>query len=433
MINLHARQQYRKFGMIFFNFGYLFLRETEHFPFICRQYKSRILVTTDLMARGVDIVNINLVINLDVPSCSSTYLHRIGRCGRFGRRGLAITLVDGETEMKKFQNLLETIGSSKMNVETFPINLNTNFDVWASTNRSSDLADSFIFGSTDNVSSTQGHEQLNKDKNESLDDKPSQIEARNMDLLEMARVMIDTDASKTHSTVDLDIDLFSNFANKNDTSTQSESTLELSSMQETNGDVNETDFMAYEHKKTTNEQNNNLDLLEITKLLIAAYPKTNLPAADLNTDLFSSYDNRNDEDKNGMMPTISTHVGQTKHCGKRDEQGKSIKLVENANNYCDDNDRITKKEKNLDKFEKNQENRDKIRGKNGLKEKNQEKPSQNNGKLHNQKNNNQEFSQQTDGLSIANRFWAQMYWKQLSDINQYVANSDNKFNRKPNF
>lgn len=385
------------------------------------------------MARGVDIVNINLVINLDVPSCSSTYLHRIGRCGRFGRRGLAITLVDGETEMKKFQNLLETIGSSKMNVETFPTNLNTNFDVWASTNRSSELADSCVFGSIDNVSSTQGHEQLNRDQNESLDDKPSQIEARNMDLLDMTRVMIDTDASKTQSTVDLDIDLFSNFANKNGASTQSESTHELSSMQETNGDVNETDCMADEHKKPTNEQNNNLDLLEITKLLIAAYPKTNLPAADLNTDIFSSYDNRNDADKNDIMPTISTHVGQTKYCGKRDEQGKSIKLVENANNYCDDNDRGTKKEKNLDKFEKNQENRDKKRGENGLKVKNQEKPYQNNGKLQNQKNNHQEFSQQTDGLSIANRFWAQMYWKQLSDINQYVANSDKKFNRKPHF
>lgn len=390
------------------------------------------MVTTDLMARGVDIVNINLVINLDVPSCSSTYLHRIGRCGRFGRRGLAITLVDGETEMKKFQNLLETIGSSKMNVETFPINLNTNFDVWASTDRSSDLADSCIFGSTDNVSSTQGHEQLDRDKNESLDDKPSQIEARNMDLLDMARVMIDTDASKTQSTVDLDIDLFSNFANKNDTSTQSASTHELSSMQETNGDVNESDCITDEHKKTTDEQNNNLDLVEITKLLIATYPETNLPAVDLNTDLFSSYDNRNDENKNGMMPTISTHVGQTKCCGKTDEQGDSIKLVENA--YCDDNDRIAKKEKNLDEFKKNQENTDKIQsGHNGQKEKNQEKPFQKREKLHNQKNNHQEFSQHTDRLSVANRFWAQMYWKQLNDINQYIANSGYKFNRKPNF
>lgn len=380
------------------------------------------------MARGVDIVNINLVINLDVPSCSSTYLHRIGRCGRFGRRGLAITLVDGETEMKKFQNLLETIGSSKMNVEMFPIDLNTNFDVWASTCRSSDVADSCIFGSTDNVSSTQGHEQLNRDKNVSLDDKPNQIEARNMNLLEMARVMIDTDASKTQSTVDLDIDLFSNFANKNDTSTKSVSTHELSSMQETNGNVNETDCVANGHKKTTDEQNNNLDLLEITKLLIAAYPETNLPAADLSTDLFSSYDNRNDE-----KPSVSTHVGPTEYYyGERDEQGESIKLVQNVDNYCDDNDRITEKEKNLDKIEKNQENRDKIQGENGQKEKNQEIPFQKGGKLHNQKNNHQEFSN-TDGLSIANRFWAQMYWKQLSDINQYVLNSDYKFNRNPNF
>jgi translation initiation factor 4A len=54
---------------------------------------TRILVTTDMMARGIDVQQISVVINYDMPKHPQTYIHRIGRSGRFGRKGLAINFV----------------------------------------------------------------------------------------------------------------------------------------------------------------------------------------------------------------------------------------------------------------------------------------------------------------------------------------------------
>ena len=85
-----------------------------------KTFQTRILTATDLMARGIDVENVNLVINLDVPNDGSTYLHRVGRCGRFGSRGLAITLLSSESEMMKFRKLLGQIGGEKMTVLKFP-------------------------------------------------------------------------------------------------------------------------------------------------------------------------------------------------------------------------------------------------------------------------------------------------------------------------
>lgn len=53
-----------------------------------RTQRVRILVTTDLIARGIDIDNVTLIINLDVPVDYDTYLHRMGRAGRFGAYGI---------------------------------------------------------------------------------------------------------------------------------------------------------------------------------------------------------------------------------------------------------------------------------------------------------------------------------------------------------
>jgi translation initiation factor 4A len=64
-----------------------------------RDGKTRLLLTTDLLARGIDIPQVNLVINYDLPPNKETYIHRIGRCGRFGKKGIAITLVKMEDQM----------------------------------------------------------------------------------------------------------------------------------------------------------------------------------------------------------------------------------------------------------------------------------------------------------------------------------------------
>ena len=58
-----------------------------------RNFQLRVLVSTDLTARGVDLTHVNLVINLDVPPSGATYMHRIGRTGRFGTSGVAIAVL----------------------------------------------------------------------------------------------------------------------------------------------------------------------------------------------------------------------------------------------------------------------------------------------------------------------------------------------------
>lgn len=49
--------------------------------------------TDDLISRGIDVQQVAFVVNYDMPDAMDTYLHRLGRCGRFGRRGIAITFV----------------------------------------------------------------------------------------------------------------------------------------------------------------------------------------------------------------------------------------------------------------------------------------------------------------------------------------------------
>ena len=61
-----------------------------------RQGKSRVLITTDVWARGIDVQQVSLVINYDLPMNREVYIHRIGRSGRFGRKGVAINFVKNE-------------------------------------------------------------------------------------------------------------------------------------------------------------------------------------------------------------------------------------------------------------------------------------------------------------------------------------------------
>jgi len=80
--------------------------------------KTRILITTDILSRGIDIQQISLVINYDIPFKVEPYLHRIGRSGRFGRKGCAINLVtyDDASNLKKIERYYETL------IEPLPMN-----------------------------------------------------------------------------------------------------------------------------------------------------------------------------------------------------------------------------------------------------------------------------------------------------------------------
>lgn len=61
-----------------------------------RSGSTRVLITTDVWARGIDVQQVSLVINYDLPSARESYIHRIGRSGRFGRKGVAINFVTAE-------------------------------------------------------------------------------------------------------------------------------------------------------------------------------------------------------------------------------------------------------------------------------------------------------------------------------------------------
>lgn len=71
---------------------------------------SRVLIATDIIARGIDVQQVEVVINYDVPKFVETYIHRIGRSGRFGRKGIAINLVTEEEfeKLTKIQNFYRT-------------------------------------------------------------------------------------------------------------------------------------------------------------------------------------------------------------------------------------------------------------------------------------------------------------------------------------
>ena len=92
---------------------------------ILRKFKNRevnVIVATDVLARGIDIVGIDLVINYDVPSDPEDYIHRIGRTARAKATGVAFTLVDKE-QKRKFERINSFV-KNKIQVCKIPANLN---------------------------------------------------------------------------------------------------------------------------------------------------------------------------------------------------------------------------------------------------------------------------------------------------------------------
>lgn len=75
-----------------------------------KEGSCRVLITSDLFARGIDVQQVSIVINFDVPKSEHTYLHRIGRGGRWGRKGIAINFVSKHDapRLKHFQTYYNT-------------------------------------------------------------------------------------------------------------------------------------------------------------------------------------------------------------------------------------------------------------------------------------------------------------------------------------
>lgn len=84
-----------------------------------RSGSSRVLITTDLLARGIDVQQVSLVINYDLPSNRENYIHRIGRGGRFGRKGVAINFItdDDRRILKDIEQFYHTT------IEEMPANI----------------------------------------------------------------------------------------------------------------------------------------------------------------------------------------------------------------------------------------------------------------------------------------------------------------------
>ena len=76
-----------------------------------KEGRNRILIATDILCRGIDIQQINLVINYDIPFKVEKYIHRIGRSGRYGRKGVGINLVtpDDLHNLRKIEKFYSTV------------------------------------------------------------------------------------------------------------------------------------------------------------------------------------------------------------------------------------------------------------------------------------------------------------------------------------
>merc|ERR1711935_313212 len=84
-----------------------------------RSGSSRVLITSDLLARGIDVQQVSLVINYDLPKDRENYIHRIGRSGRFGRKGVAINFIAGDDvrQMRDIEQFYNT------QIEEMPMNV----------------------------------------------------------------------------------------------------------------------------------------------------------------------------------------------------------------------------------------------------------------------------------------------------------------------
>ena len=87
-----------------------------------KDFQKRIMVATDLFGRGIDIERVNIVINYDMPDDGDTYLHRVGRAGRFGTKGLAVTFSSSDEDAAVLKRVQERF---EVNIQEMPNQIDT--------------------------------------------------------------------------------------------------------------------------------------------------------------------------------------------------------------------------------------------------------------------------------------------------------------------
>ena len=84
-----------------------------------RAGQSRVLIATDIWGRGLDVQQVSLVVNYDLPTNRELYIHRIGRSGRFGRKGVAINYVKND-DVKILRNIEQYYSTQ---IDEMPMNI----------------------------------------------------------------------------------------------------------------------------------------------------------------------------------------------------------------------------------------------------------------------------------------------------------------------
>jgi translation initiation factor 4A len=80
---------------------------------------SKLLITSDLLGRGIDVQNVSMVINYDMPATVEEYIHRVGRGGRYGRKGIAITFIRSD-QMEDLKTIAKFYNT---NIPPMPANM----------------------------------------------------------------------------------------------------------------------------------------------------------------------------------------------------------------------------------------------------------------------------------------------------------------------
>ena len=106
-----------------------------------KSHNVQILVATDVASRGLDISDVSHVFNYHIPLNPESYVHRIGRTGRAGKKGVAITLVS-PLEYKELQRIQEDVGS-KLELFELPVNITKKLDDLLATEISQDAIDTY--------------------------------------------------------------------------------------------------------------------------------------------------------------------------------------------------------------------------------------------------------------------------------------------------